>query len=59
MTKGLTFLEENLKIADEIERAIRKDLLGEHTDKKNAEKDAIAASKDVVLLADAKSKNVS
>jgi len=53
------YLEENLKIADEIERAIRKDLLGEHTDKKNAEKDAIAASKDVVLLADAKSKNVS
>ena len=37
----------------------REDLLGEHTDKKNAEKDAIAASEDVVLLADAKSKNVS
>ena len=53
------YLEENLNIADEIESAIRKDLLGEHTDKKNAEKDAIAASKDVVLLADAKSKNVS
>ena len=57
------YLEENLKIAHEIESAIREDLLGEDTDKKNAEKNAeknaIAASEDVVLLADAKSKNVS
>ena len=46
------YLEENLAIAEEIEASIRAELLEEES-----EADAIAASEDVVVLADAKSKS--
>ena len=46
------YLEDNPGIAEEIEASIRAELLEEDTDA-----DAIAASEDVVLLADAKSKS--
>ena len=46
------YLEENPAIAQEIEASIRAELLEEET-----EADAIAASEDVVVLADAKSKS--
>ena len=49
------YLEENLNIANEIENIIRKELLGDNSDsRKEDEKEAIAASDDVVVLADAK-----
>ena len=48
------YLEENPTIAEEIEASIRADLLDE-----KSEADAIAASEDVVVLADAKSKSAS
>ncbi|MAJ55037.1 MAG: recombinase RecA [Gammaproteobacteria bacterium TMED107] len=48
------YLEENPTIAEEIEASIRADLLEEES-----EADAIAASEDVVVLADAKSKSAS
>ncbi len=49
------YLEENLHIANEIENIIRKELLGNDSDSRKAdEEEAIAASDDVVLLADAK-----
>ena len=51
------YLEENPQIADEIESQIREQLLGD--DVKQNEDKAIAASEDVVLLADAKSKSAS
>jgi recombination protein RecA len=51
------YLEENPQIADEIESQIREKLLGD--DVKLSEDKAIAASEDVVLLADAKSKSAS
>jgi recombination protein RecA len=51
------YLEENPQIADEIESQIREQLLGD--DAKQSEDKAIAASEDVVLLADAKSKSAS
>ena len=49
------YLEENLNNANEIENIIRKELLGDNSDsRKEDEKEAIAASDDVVVLADAK-----
>ena len=48
------YLEENQSIAEEIEASIRAELLEEES-----EADAIAASEDVVVLADAKSKSAS
>ena len=48
------YLEENPTIAEEIEASIRAELLEEES-----EADAIAASEDVVVLADAKSKSAS
>ena len=48
------YLEENQTIAEEIEASIRAELLEEES-----EADAIAASEDVVVLADAKSKSAS
>jgi recombination protein RecA len=50
------YLEENPEIAVEIETAIRADLL---EDEANAEAEAIEASEDVVVLADAKNKSAS
>jgi recombination protein RecA len=50
------YLEENPEIAVEIETAIRAELL---EDDANAEAEAIEASEDVVVLADAKSKSAS
>jgi len=49
------YLEENLNIANEIENIIRQELLGDNSNsRKEDEKKAIAASDDVVVLADAK-----
>ena len=51
------YLEENPEIANEIEAQIREQLLGDDT--QLSEEETIAASEDVVVLADAKSKNAS
>ena len=50
------YLQENPAIAEEVEQAIRAELLGDDVKK---EKEAIAASEDVVVLADAKNKSAS
>ena len=50
------YLQENPAIAEEVEKAIRAELLGDDAKK---EKEAIAASEDVVVLADAKNKSAS
>jgi recombination protein RecA len=50
------YLQENPAIAEEVEQAIRAELLGDDAKK---EKEAIAASEDVVVLADAKNKSAS
>ena len=50
------YLQENQAIAEEVEQAIRAELLGDDVKK---EKEAIAASEDVVVLADAKNKSAS
>ncbi|MDP6652152.1 MAG: recombinase RecA [Gammaproteobacteria bacterium] len=54
------YLQENPAIAEEIEQAIREQLLGDDSKKqKEEEEEAIAASEDVVVLADAKNKSAS